>query len=135
MKGYNLCGNIFLQNNIFLWFFSPWSQFERRQWKCFLILKVNRGPKSTYSWMTVIIIWKLTTKVFSWFWKSVEGLKWLILEWLCWKAKNTCVVFMWFLELARRFCEIFSSLWNHISCVEWFCGTHFLDLHFLILFF
>ena len=62
-----------------------------------------------FDFFTVITIWKQTTKMFCWFWTSIKGLEWLIPEWLCQKAKNTYVVLLRFLELAKRFCEALSQ--------------------------
>ena len=38
---------------------------------------------------TLTITWR-TTMMFSWFRRSIEGHKWLTLEWTHWMAKNSC---------------------------------------------
>ena len=96
----------------------------------------------------MITNWKQTTKVFSWFWKSIKGLNWLIHKLLCWKAKNTCVVFFIICQTCREIlwsffffvkplfpCRIVLSIWSPFhwrNSPLFICETKELNLEFPI---
>ena len=89
--GYNLSVNFLYKRIFFLWFFHCDHNQKADNEIVLLILNVNRGPRVTYSWMTLskgeehvccsfAISW--TCKEILWSFKSIEGLWWLILKWL-----------------------------------------------------
>ena len=83
---------------------------------------------------TLTITWR-TTMTFSWFRRSIEGHKWLTLEWTHWMAKNSCnssfVVYRTCKEIWWGFffcCEASFSVWSRFWI--FFSRFSFLDFFY-----
>ena len=53
--------------------------------------------------------------MFSWFWKLIKVLEWLILEWSCQKTNDMCKVLLWFIGLVPSIIQVLS--FNDISTI------------------
>ena len=97
------------------------------------ISKIILFPKEYFpsDSFALITLWK-TTMMFSWFWRSIEGHKWVIPEWPCWMAKNACsssfVVYRTCREIwwSSFFCyEVPFPVWSYLWIFS--LGFSFLD--------
>ena len=56
----------------------------------FVVILFYQKIFPSYSF-TLIVIWKMMIKIFSWFQRSIEGYRWLVPKWTHWLTKIVCV--------------------------------------------